>query len=197
MFIAFLGCDGSGKSAVIAGVAEQLQTEGMHVSRGHWRPRAFKGEDSPQTQAITDNPHGQHSRGFFASLVKLGWLGFHWWVGWWQWLRRRSREGVVLYDRYHADLTVDPKRYRYGGPAWAAKLASNFMPQPDKVFFLDAEPSVLLSRKQEISKGSLIKLRAAYTKLAKSHPRFTIIDASRPLDKVIQDVTEEIHAKKK
>lgn len=193
MFIAFLGCDGSGKSAVIAGVVERLRAEGMHVSLGHWRPRAFEGENSPQTQSITDNPHGKPPRGFFSSLVKLGWLGFHWWAGWWQWLRRRSREGVVLYDRYHADLTVDPKRYRYDGPAWAAKLTSHFMPQPDKVFYLDAEPSVLLSRKQEVSQDALIKLRTAYTKLAKSHLRFTIIDSSQPLDKVIESVLEKIN----
>ncbi len=95
---------------------------------------------------------------------------------------------MVLFDRYHADLLVDPRRYRYGGPMALARLASRLMPQPDVVVFLDAEPEVLLARKQEVSREALATAREKYLVLAASHPRFRVVDASQPLEKVIEDV---------
>lgn len=189
-FIAFLGCDGSGKSAVIQGITEQLEAEGRLVNRGHWRPRLFPASGSAHTSA--DDPHGKPARGNLASMVKLGWLWANWWGGWLQWLQKNSRDGVVIFDRYHADLLVDPRRYRYGGPLWLAKLASAWMPQPDIVFFLDAAPEVLLSRKQEVSYEALEASRGRYLALADKQPRMRIIDASRPVDLVIADVLQQI-----
>jgi thymidylate kinase len=98
----------------------------------------------------------------------------------------------VIFDRYHADLLVDPKRYRYGGPMCLARLASRLMPQPDLVIFLDAEPEVLLARKQEVSQKALEKSREKYLELCKMHQRFRIIDASQPLEKVVLDVLKLI-----
>ena len=190
-FIAFLGCDGSGKSAVIQGVAVRLETKGRPVTLGHWRPKPFV-SSSGGTPSAADDPHGQQPRGFASSILKLGWLWLNWWVAWFQHLRHDSRKGFVLFDRYHADLLVDPRRYRYGGPLWLAKLASAWMPQPDIVFFLDAAPEVLLSRKQEVSYEALEASRGRYLALADKQPRMRIIDASRPVDLVIADVLQQI-----
>jgi thymidylate kinase len=123
-----------------------------------------------------------------SSVLKLGWLWLNWWVGWFSFLRKQSAAGVVVFDRYHADLLVDPRRYRYGGPLWLARLASRLMPQPNVVVFLDADPDVLLARKQEVSRDALAKAREKYLVLAASHPRFRVVDASQPLEKVIEDV---------
>lgn len=196
MFVAFLGCDGSGKSTVITDVANQLRMEGTKVSLGHWRPRVLEGEEESGEKITADNPHGEPPRGLVSSIVKLAWLGFNWWGGWWRWLRRRSRDGVILYDRYHVDLFVDPKRYRYGGPLWMVKLASNLMPQPDLVVFLDAEPAVLISRKQEVSKEALQASRTAYLELVKTHRKFVMVDASKPLNEVVKIVIQKIRLKR-
>jgi thymidylate kinase len=194
--IAFLGCDGSGKSAVLQQVEARFQAAGVEVSCGHWRPVAFSAENPNGAAQTADDPHGQVPRGMLASVLKLGWLWLNWWIGWWVgwWKQHRGKSaaGLVLFDRYHGDLLVDPKRYRYGGPMGVARLASRWMPQPDRVFFLDAAPDVLLSRKQEVSKEALEKSRGAYLLLAASHPRFRVIDASKPLDQVVDEVYQEI-----
>jgi thymidylate kinase len=153
---------------------------------------AFSAESSDQMRKAADDPHGQTPRGLPASVLKLGWLWVNWWIGWLMQLRAKSAVGVILFDRYHADLLVDPKRYRYGGPSWLAKLASRCMPQPYLVLFLDAPPEVLLSRKQEVSEASLAKARAAYLRLTESHPRFRVIDASKPLEVVVTEVVAAI-----
>jgi len=194
MLISFLGCDGSGKSAVIAGVSERLEKRGVKVKRGHWRPQALDG-GSDDSAATADDPHGQVSRGMVMSVLKLGWLWLNWWVGWWKFLHKASCDGVVLFDRYHADLLVDPRRYRYGGPMWPARLASRLMPQPDLVIFLDAEPEVLLGRKQEVSEDALSTARGKYLELVKSHPRFRVVDASQALEEVIARVLSTIGAR--
>jgi thymidylate kinase len=193
MFISFLGCDGSGKSAVIAGLAERLVADGVTVQRGHWRPQVL-GAGGDQVSTTADDPHGQTPRGMVSSMLKLGWLWANWWLGWFSFLRMASAQGVVLFDRYHADLLVDPRRYRYGGPMGIAKLASQLMPQPDAVLFLDAAPEVLLSRKQEVSAEALAAARGKYLKLCATHRRFKVIDASQPLDAVVAEVMKHVSA---
>ena len=189
-FIAFLGCDGSGKSAVIRQTAALLRADGVPVACGHWRPTLFARHKTGDAWQMADDPHNQDARGIVGSVAKLVWLWFNWWGGWVRWLRRARAEGVVLFDRYHADLLVDPVRYRYGGSLALARLASRLMPQPDLVCFLDAPPDVLLARKQEVAPEALRRARDAYLRLARSHPRFRVIDASRPLEQVVGEVID-------
>jgi len=143
-------------------------------------------------QAPSDDPHGLRPRGRVSSVLKLGWLWTNWWIAWLLGLRASSRNGIVLYDRYHADLLVDPRRYRYGGPLCLARLASRCMPQPDLVIFLDAPVEILLSRKQEVAKVTLETSRGAYLALATHNPRIRIIDASQPLQHVVGSVVNLI-----
>ena len=192
MFISFLGCDGSGKSAVIRGLKERFAKDDVTVITGHWRPRAFSRATAAEGLVIADNPHGEVPRGCLGSILKLGWLAIHWWVGLIRIKRKLGRSGVLVFDRYHTDLLVDPKRYRYGGPAFLARIACALMPQPDQVFFLDADPDVLLSRKQEVGKEALMAAREKYLSLCKTNSRFQIIDASQSLDQVIDEIYQHI-----
>lgn len=190
-FIALLGCDGSGKSAVIAQVCAQFRAAGIPVVCGHWRP-ALSGKSTESLAA--EDPHGKSPHGPVKSILKLGWLWFNWWLGWWRELRNASRDGLVLFDRFHGDLLIDPRRYRYGGAIWLASLASRLMPQPDLILFLDAPPEVLLARKQEVSHAALEHSRERYLQFGKLHRQFLLIDVNRPLDDVVQDVISRINA---
>ncbi|MGJ8642776.1 MAG: hypothetical protein ACSHX9_05165 [Luteolibacter sp.] len=192
-FIAFLGCDGSGKSAVIDGVATHLREKGEFVELGHWRPKPFSRSTNDQSSAA-DDPHGQSPRGTMASTLKLVWLGFNWWVAWFRQLRSRSTHGFVLFDRYHGDLLVDPRRYRYGGPIWLAKLASRVMPQPDFIVFLDAPADVLLSRKREVTRDALINLQQAYHSQFHNCCRFRTVNAENSLEHVTNEVLNLIYS---
>jgi thymidylate kinase len=191
-FIAFLGCDGSGKSAVIQSLSHHLKAAGHPVTLGHWRPKAI--DSSRAGSSGADDPHGQAPRGMIGSVLKLGWLWINWWGGWLTHLGRASRGGFVIFDRYHGDLIVDPRRYRYGGPMWLARLASRWMPQPDRVIFLDADSDVLLSRKQEVSAAALESARAKYLALCGAGSCFRVVDASGSLDQVVDLVSREIES---
>ena len=191
-FIAFLGCDGSGKSTVIERIDADLREQGIAVVRGHWRPAPF--DAARDSSGAADDPHGIAPRGTFGSIAKLGWLWFSWWAGWFRGLGRCAKSGCVIFDRFHADLLVDPRRYRFGGPMALARLASALMPHPDLVIFLDAPAEILYARKQEVSLETLSNSRERYLALCRTHPRFTVIDASQSVDQVVANVTHEIAA---
>lgn len=191
-FFAFLGCDGSGKSAVIDQISARLQSTGIPVTCGHWRPIAFSLEKEDGKFATAENPHEQVPRGSISSVFKLAWLWLNWWISWVKKLGKLNRTQAILFDRYHGDLLVDPRRYRYGGPKSLAKFASSIMPQPDLVFFLDAEPDILLARKQEVSRESLQESRKHYLKLTETAPRFIVIDAAKPLLEVVEEIETTI-----
>ena len=189
-FIAFLGCYGSGKSTVIAKIETDLRKRGICVLRGHWRPVPYDGGRNASNAA--DDPHSAAPRGAISSIAKLGWLGFCWWTGWFRGLRASAKYRHLVFDRFHADLLVDPRRYRYGGPMWVARFASALMPQPDLVIFLDAPPDVLYARKQEVPHASLAAARERYLKLCKTHSRFRVVDASKSPDELAAAVMREI-----
>ena len=193
-FIAILGCDGSGKSSVIDELTQQLSRQGQMVSHGHWRPRVFGDYRNPKIRTIADNPHSSQPRGPITSSIKLLWISFNWWFEWLRVLRRSSRNGYLIYDRFHSDLLVDPIRYRYGGSQGLANIFSQLMPQPDLVIYLDAPSEILLSRKSEVSKEALNEARENYLKLCSQHNNYFVLDASNSIYKVVSKVLDIINS---
>ena len=147
MRIVILGPDGAGKSSVIRGLVEKLNLRGCAVEVRHLKPRiVFAGRGEPVT--IVVDPHGKPPRSAFLSMVKIVvWLFEEWYAQ----IFLDKRDCVLLCDRYYHDLLIDPKRYRYGGPHWAARLIGGLMPRPKLWILLDAPPAVLRARKQEVS----------------------------------------------
>jgi thymidylate kinase len=63
------------------------------------------------------------------------------------------------------DAIVDPRRYRYGGPAWLLRAASRISPQPDLVILLDVPPDDLLARKAEMTRAEAERQGESYNRL--------------------------------
>jgi thymidylate kinase len=99
---------------------------------------------------------------------------------------------LILFDRYYHDLLVDTRRYRYGAQLWPVRLVGWFIPRPHLVFLLDAPPTVLHERKQEVSFEEAARQREEYLKLARDLPNGHVVDASKPLDEVVAEVGKTI-----
>ena len=190
MRIVILGPDGAGKSSVIRGLVEKLNLRGCAVEVRHLKPRiVFAGRGEPVT--IVVDPHGKPPRSAFLSLVKIVvWLFEEWYAQ--IFLERKER--VLLCDRYYHDLLIDPKRYRYGGPHWAARLIGGLMPRPKLWILLDAPPAVLRARKQEVSPQETARQREAYLAFIRRQRNSATVEASRLLENVIADVERAITA---
>ena len=120
-----------------------------------------------------------------------------------EWLRQLvatsySRRGrIVVFDRhffadyYHADVhdghvARSPMRRFHG---WMLQRA---YPKPDLTIMLDAPADRLHARKPEATVAWLEQRRRQYLELAEVVPEFVVLDADRPLDDVVADVTELI-----
>ena len=150
----------------------------------HLRPRIVV-RRSDQPVIIVVDPHGKPPRSALLSLAKiLIWLMEEWYAH----CFLDKSDVLLIYDRYYHDLLVDPKRYRYGGPLWAAKLVGKMMPQPKLWVLLNAPAEVLQARKQEVPPQETARQCLAYLAFVRKQREFVIVDASQSLDRVIADV---------
>lgn len=186
--IVILGPDGAGKSSVIRGVIDALHSSGRSVKMRYLKPQIVKLRRGGQV-TVNPDPHGKPARSVLTSLAKIVvWLMEEWYAC----LFRESDETLFICDRYYHDLLVDPLRYRYGGPLWAARLIGMLVPQPRLWILLDAPAEVLQARKQEVPLEETSRQCAAYRAFVRGRKDFAIVDAAQSLDQVVTDVTRAI-----
>ena len=186
--IVILGPDGAGKSSVIRGAIGALHSSGHCVKMRHLKPRLVNLRPG-EVVTIVVNPHGKPPRSALTSLAKIVvWLMEEWYAT----LFQETRETLLICDRYYHDLLIDPKRYRYGGPLWAAKLIGMLMPRPKLWILLDAPAEVLQARKQEVPLEETSRQRDAYLAFVRGRRKFVIVDAAQSLDRVVTEVERAI-----
>ncbi len=189
--VVFLGTDGSGKSSVLAKVMEDLTPAFRTTKSYHLRP--FFGSRRSGGGLPNHNPQSDPVRGAMSSIAKLGfwWLDFT--VGYLiEILPRKICSTLLVFDRYYFDILVDPQRYRYGGPKILARMVAKLIPQPDIVILLDAPVEIIQSRKCEVSVEETTRQREAYLSLLTELSQGYVVDASKPISEVIDQVEEII-----
>jgi thymidylate kinase len=140
-------------------------------------------------------PHDQPPRPRSVSILKLSYYAIDYVLGYW--LRVRPllvRSTLVLFDRYYADVLVDPQRYRYGGPMGFARLIATVVPKADVILVLDAPERELLARKEELDFEKARDLRQAYRHQAAIMRDAELLDASHPREVVTHEAAGTIVA---
>jgi predicted ATP-grasp superfamily ATP-dependent carboligase/thymidylate kinase len=104
----------------------------------------------------------------------------------------RRRGSIVVFDRhffadYYAYDVAAVGRRPYSRRLHGYVLARLY-PRPDLVVYLDAPPETLLQRKGEGTLESLARRRREYLELGDVMNNFSVVDADRPLDAVVDDV---------
>jgi thymidylate kinase len=191
VWIALLGCDGAGKSAVIEQTSVALTSSFSSLRQFHLRPHFGLAEERPPVT----NPHGMPARSLMVSLGKLLYLIADYWTGYWFLVRPRlNSAGLVIFDRYYHDMLVDPLRYRLPrSSSRLVRLAKYLIPRPDFFVFLDAPVDTLRQRKQELPIAELHRQRSAYLALARSLPNAIVIDATATIPHIVEQLANRLH----
>ncbi len=160
LVVAVLGPDGAGKSTLIENLGQRFSALGVPWRRFHWRVPWTVAE---RPWSPVPDPHARPPRGTLPSVAKVLWYLITAWPCWWRNVRPFTRRGGwVVLDRCFTDLLCDPRRYRYGGPRWLARLVAALMPRPDRVLVLAGDAGAIAARKQEVAFAELERQVAAY-----------------------------------
>lgn len=210
---ALIGPDGSGKSTV----SERLQKEcplpirriymGINTGESNialpttrfleWlRVKLKRGgrqggpRDASVAEAPPKNPIKRVLKEIKSALMLLNRIADEWYrqLVVWYFVRRNI---IVLFDRhffidyYHYDIQGKQKHWTNRVHGY---LLEKVYPRPNLVIFLDAPAEVLFARKGEGTVSLLEKRRQEYLSLRGQFPRFEVVDASQPSEKVVSDV---------
>jgi serine acetyltransferase/thymidylate kinase len=186
LLIAAMGPDGCGKSSVIAAVDRQVREAFRSTTLVHLRPGFLY---RPERMA-NNTPHAEKPRGKARSFCKLVFFASDYILGYVFFMKPLLvRSNSLIFDRYYDDLLVDPRRYRQQGSVGMARLLRKIVPRPDLWLLLDAPAEVLQMRKQEVSPQESERQRHAYIELLRDQQNVVTIDASQPLETVIDQAT--------
>lgn len=97
-----------------------------------------------------------------------------------------------IYDYYHQDMQADNKNISLRRRIHGFVLRHSLR-EPDLLIILDAPGEVVFARKGEFNPEFLEKKRNQYLQLQYIVKNATVVDATQPLESVVQNVKENIH----
>lgn len=191
LFCVILGPDGVGKSTTIEYLQRELRILFGPCRKQRWRPGVIR---KVKADGLSRMPHAKRLRGGITSVLALLGFAVDFAVGYEIWTRpAMARSEAILFDRYFHDLLIDPKRYRYGGPMWLARLIARVIPPRNALFIiLDADDQVILSRKQELPADELRRQRAAYATFGAHATNAMVVRTEKPVEEIVAEIIEGI-----
>ena len=201
--VVLLGPDGSGKTTIAEKTFRILKSNYRSDKSClmHWRPGIL-----PQLSEVFSrlrlkrekdenfkNPHRAKTVGFLSSLFRLSYYSFDFIWGYFSRVRPKLYRGMlVIFDRYYYDFIVDPRRSRINLSSFFPQVFIKFLPHPDAVIYLDNEPEILSKRKQELPLEELKRQVRSYRNLISKIPNGYIVKGNRPVENIINEVTDII-----
>ena len=203
-FISVQGADGTGKSTFIEGLVKAIAFYNVsEVSKSHvyhHRPTILPnlGSVGEKVRVMKEdkdftNPHRAKPSGFIVSFIRMTYYWLDYVVGVPVKLRKDVQfDRFTIYDRYIYDFLIDPHRSRINLPYWLRKLFTKMVIQPRIVFVLLADAETIYKRKQELTIDEINRQLGEFSKLAKTHKRFVVIDASKSPEEMVEDAIKVI-----
>lgn len=200
--IAVLGTDGAGKTTVINAIREPLnEADHNALFYEHMRPnllpniaQLFGGKK--QSGPVTD-PHAAKPSGLLGSLLRLLYYSVDYIWGYWIKIYpiMVKKSSIWIFDRYYYDYLIDPKRARINLPDWIIKSVKFFIPDPDLILCLGAEPVTIHNRKPELPLDEVMIQVRKLKKFCDNEKKAVWIDTSNSIEETVNQVMNTISNK--
>ncbi len=199
--VAFLAPDGGGKTTLIN---KMLKDDFYHelfcdVETRIFRPRILKNLGQYRDHIKADdigsnpNPHNVEEHGLIKSFVRFTFYNIDFIIGDFIDTKfKKMKNHLVIFDRYYYDYFGDLKRYQYSFPMSVPIFFSRFVPKPDCVFILDADPQILYNRKKEIPLEEIKEQSERYKEYIRYMGNAKIIDVDDSVNNILSRITDEI-----
>ncbi|MDH5570719.1 MAG: hypothetical protein OEY89_03075 [Gammaproteobacteria bacterium] len=198
LFIVIVGPDGCGKSTINTGATKSLERAFRKTWSFHWRPGLLPklGKKSSNSN-FSDNSPNQKSKykGAISYLRFIYyWLDFI--LGYWLIVYpKKAQTTFIISERYYLDILVHPERYGFSCPQWFIKLFGLFVPKPDLVFLLSADPQKIHDRKPELPVDVIAEQIKQYSDVISSWGDSSIIDTSQDIQTSTSDFVSKVLVK--
>jgi thymidylate kinase len=197
--VALIGCDGAGKTTVARALERDTDLPVSYLYMGvspdssnRLLPTTRAAHALKRSRGVS--PRGTLRRSARSTLRLANRVAEEWYrqlIA----LMQLRRGRIVVFDRhftadFHASDVTAPRRTlsrRVHG-----FLLTHLYPRPDLVVFLDAPPEVLFARKGEGTIASLARRRDEYHRLGATLQRFAVVEATQPLERVVETVADLI-----
>jgi hypothetical protein len=190
-----VGPDGAGKSTLAASLPQECAPMFRRHAHSHWRPGILPRPGALLGRGPSD-PTRPHARAAFGRLPSALLLGYYW-VDFlagalFRDLPLKARSGLIVRERGWWDLVVDPQRYRMRVEPAMVRMLGAFLPRPDIVIALEADPDLIRDRKPEIERPELERQLAAWRSASLGGVPVARIDVSRSPEDVLRLAGEAV-----
>lgn len=197
--VAILGTDGAGKSTIIEHIRPVLKTA-LHgkIFYEHMRPNLLPSLarlfGRPVKEGPTTDPHADKPSGFLGSLVRLSYYTVDYVIGYWikVFPALVKRPCMYVFDRYFYDYHIDPYRSLISSPRWITKALSLFIPKPDIILCLGADPEIIHARKPELPLEEFKRQIKALRQFCDKNKRAVWIDTGCSIEESVNQALEAI-----
>jgi len=187
--VAFLGPDGVGKSTVIQSVQHLIMPCFRRKMLIHFNPRFGASAPAP---AVT-NPQAQAPRSGLLSWSKALFYFFRNWAHYLlKQLPAQWGATLIIYDRNHLDLSVDPRRYRMQHATGLVRQLATWSPRLDLLVILDAPAEIIHQRKAELSREEIDRQRGVLRTIAQTNPHAILVSTAQSPQAVSREVAQAI-----
>jgi thymidylate kinase len=199
--ITFSGVDGAGKTTILTKVKELIENKyNKEVVILRHRPSILpilsaikygKKEAEKKTQEVL--PRTGKNKSKVSSFVRFFYYLLDYVYGQWVvYFKHTSKGKIIIYDRYYFDFINDSRRTNIDLDSGFIKFFYKFVFKPKLNIFLYADPDVILSRKQEMDKKSIVdltnKYKSLFNELSNKHDQYYLPIENIEIDETMTEI---------
>jgi glycosyltransferase involved in cell wall biosynthesis len=158
------------------------------IWRFHWRPGLLpkpgrQQSADPKESTASSLPPDHYAYGHLISILRYLYFLLDFIVGYWLLIwPKRLRHWLIIGERWHYDVLINPVRYGFRVPKWMLKTGSYLIKAPDLTILLIAEPSEIHARKPELTVDQIAEQLLSMQELLPPPPKGLIVSTSLPLE---------------